>query len=81
MAILMAIMLYTGSKALQFLSVPVFTIFKNLSIIIVAYGETKVFGGHVTTLMLMSFCLMVGLMSSLVNSLVFSVGRLEHYRR
>jgi GDP-mannose transporter len=57
-AILMAVMLYTGSKALQYLSVPIFTIFKNLSIILVAYGETRVFGGRVTSLMLGSFMLM-----------------------
>ncbi len=55
----MAVMLFTGTKSLQFLSVPVFTIFKNLTIIIVAYAETNVFGGHVTRLMLASFLLMV----------------------
>lgn len=58
-ALLMAIMLYTGSKALQYLSVPVFTIFKNLAIILVAYGESRVFGGRVTALMLVSFGMMV----------------------
>lgn len=58
-ALLMATMLYTGSKSLQFLTVPVFTIFKNLSIILVAYSESKVFGNKVTPLMLLSFGLMV----------------------
>lgn len=58
-SVLMAVMLYTGSKSLQYLSVPVFTIFKNLSIILVAYAESKVFGGTVTGLMLVSFSLMV----------------------
>jgi GDP-mannose transporter len=52
-------MIYTGAKALQFLSVPVYTIFKNLSIIVVAYGELLWFGGQVTHLMLLSFGLMV----------------------
>lgn len=56
---LMAGMLYTGSKALQYLSVPIVTIIKNLSIILIAYGETKVFGGHVTRMMLVSFGMMV----------------------
>lgn len=33
-------MIYTGSKSLQFLSIPVYTIFKNLTIILIAYGMT-----------------------------------------
>ena len=41
-------MIYTSAKALQFLSVPVYTIFKNLTIILIAYGEVLWFGGSVT---------------------------------
>jgi len=52
-------MIYTGSKALQFLSVPVYTIFKNLTIILIAYGEVLWFGGSVTPMTLVSFGLMV----------------------
>lgn len=52
-------MIYTGSKALQFLSIPVYTIFKNLTIIITAYGEVLWFGGSVTRLSLFSFGLIV----------------------
>ncbi|OGM42453.1 GDP-mannose transporter 1 [Aspergillus bombycis] len=52
-------MIYTGSKALQFLSIPVYTIFKNLTIILIAYGEVLWFGGSVTGLTLFSFGLMV----------------------
>lgn len=52
-------MIYTGTKALQFLSVPVYTIFKNLTIIVIAYGEVLWFGGSVTPLTLLSFALMV----------------------
>ncbi|KAG0156665.1 GDP-mannose transporter 1 [Penicillium digitatum] len=52
-------MIYTGSKALQFLSIPVYTIFKNLTIILIAYGEVLWFGGSVTNLTLFSFGLMV----------------------
>lgn len=52
-------MIYTGAKALQYLSVPVYTIFKNLTIIVIAYGEVLWFGGSVTPLALLSFGLMV----------------------
>ncbi|KAF8633246.1 hypothetical protein AX15_001441 [Amanita polypyramis BW_CC] len=51
--------IYTGSKSLQFLSIPVYTIFKNLTIILIAYGEVLWFGGRVTTLTLVSFLFMV----------------------
>ncbi|OKL62383.1 GDP-mannose transporter 1 [Talaromyces atroroseus] len=58
-------MIFTGSKALQFLSIPVYTIFKNLTIILIAYGEVLWFGGSaVTGLTLFSFGLMV--LSSLI---------------
>jgi len=52
-------MIYTGAKALQFLSIPVYTIFKNLTIILIAYGEVLWFGGSVTGMTLFSFGLMV----------------------
>ncbi|KAJ2162198.1 GDP-mannose transporter into the lumen of the Golgi [Coemansia sp. RSA 552] len=68
-----AMMLYTGGKALEYLNVPLFTVFKNLTIIAVAYGEKWVFQAAVTPLMLVSFGLMV--MSSLVgawNDLTFT---------
>ncbi|KAK9696069.1 GDP-mannose transporter into the lumen of the Golgi [Basidiobolus ranarum] len=64
-SILMSIMLYTGGKSLQFLRVPLFTIFKNLTIILVAYGEKIMFRIPVTNWMLMSFILMI--LSSLVG--------------
>ncbi|KAF1835061.1 GDP-mannose transporter [Decorospora gaudefroyi] len=51
-------MIYTSTKSLQFLSVPVYTIFKNLTIIVIAYGEVLWFGGKVTQLLLLSFGLM-----------------------
>lgn len=44
---------------MQYLSVPVYTIFKNLTIIVIAYGEVLWFGGSVTPLALLSFGLMV----------------------
>ncbi|KAH8553613.1 triose-phosphate transporter family-domain-containing protein [Umbelopsis sp. PMI_123] len=52
-------MIYTGSKALQYLRIPIYTIFKNLTIILIAYGEVFWFGSHVTQMMLVSFVLMV----------------------
>jgi GDP-mannose transporter len=52
-------MIYTSTKALQFLSVPVYTIFKNLTIIVIAYGEVLWFGGSVTASALLAFGLMV----------------------
>ncbi|KAL8724893.1 MAG: hypothetical protein Q9181_006636 [Wetmoreana brouardii] len=52
-------MIFTSTKALQFLSIPVYTIFKNLTIILIAYGEVLWFGGTVTGMALFSFGLMV----------------------
>ncbi|KAI8083070.1 uncharacterized protein BX664DRAFT_339760 [Halteromyces radiatus] len=52
-------MIYTGSKSLQYLRIPIYTIFKNLTIILIAYGEVLWFGGVVTEQMLLSFGLMV----------------------
>ncbi|KAF4919284.1 ATP-dependent RNA helicase DBP9 [Colletotrichum viniferum] len=58
-SLLLVSMIYTGNKALQFLSVPVYTIFKNLTTIVIAYGEVLLFGAKVTPLAFLSFCLMV----------------------
>lgn len=52
-------MIYTSTKALKFLSIPVYTIFKNLTIILIAYGEVLWFGGSVSSMALLSFGLMV----------------------
>lgn len=61
---LLVVVIYTGSKALQFLTIPVYTIFKNLAIILIAYGEVIWFNGSVSGLTLVSFGLMV--LSSLI---------------
>ncbi|KAK4992064.1 GDP-mannose transporter into the lumen of the Golgi [Elasticomyces elasticus] len=58
-SVLLIGMIYTSTKALQFLSIPVYTIFKNLTIILIAYGEVLWFGGSVTGMALFSFGLMV----------------------
>ena len=52
-------MIYTGTWALKYLSIPVYTIFKNLTIILIAYGEVLWFGGSVSRMALFSFGLMV----------------------
>ena len=70
-------MIYTGSKALQYLSIPVYTIFKNLTIIITAYGEVLWFGGSVTRLTLFSFGLIV--LSSVVAAWADIQHALESY--
>ncbi|CAO1623722.1 unnamed protein product [Sympodiomycopsis kandeliae] len=56
---LLVLTIWTGSKALQYLNIPVYTIFKNLTIILIAYGEVIWFGGRVTMLAFFSFSLMV----------------------
>lgn len=56
---LLVLTIWTGSKALQYLNIPVYTIFKNLTIILIAYGEVIWFGGRVTMLTFFSFALMV----------------------
>ncbi|GLB43443.1 putative UDP-galactose transporter [Lyophyllum shimeji] len=58
-SVLLVSVIYTGSKSLQFLSIPVYTIFKNLTIILIAYGEVLWFDGRVTGLTFVSFILMV----------------------
>ncbi|KAH7122542.1 hypothetical protein B0J11DRAFT_342005 [Dendryphion nanum] len=65
-------MIYTGSKALKLLSIPVYTIFKNLTIILIAYGEVLWFGGSVTPMTLFSFGLMV------VSSLIAAWADIQH---
>ncbi|EJP67453.1 GDP-mannose transporter [Beauveria bassiana ARSEF 2860] len=59
LSVLLVGMIYSGAKSLQYLSVPVYTIFKNLTIIVIAYGENIFFGTKVSRLILVSFGLMV----------------------
>jgi len=65
-SLLLVSVIYTGSKSLQFLSIPIYTIFKNLTIILIAYGEVIWFDGRVTGLTFVSFVFMV--ISSIVAS-------------
>jgi GDP-mannose transporter len=52
-------MIYTGTWAIKFLSIPVYTIFKNLTIPLIAYGEVIWFNGAVTPMIIVAFGLMV----------------------
>jgi UDP-galactose transporter len=52
-------MIYTGARVLHYLSIPVYTIFKNLTIILIAYGEVLWFGGSVSPTSLFAFGLMI----------------------
>ncbi|KAI9832080.1 MAG: GDP-mannose transporter into the lumen of the Golgi [Phylliscum demangeonii] len=70
-------MTYTSTKALQYLSIPVYTIFKNLTIILIAYGEVLWFGGSVTGMALFSFGLMV--LSSLIAAWADIQHALQNY--
>lgn len=65
-SLLLVLMIFTSAKALQYISIPTYTIFKNLTIILIAYGEVLWFGGSVTALALLSFGLMVA--SSIVSA-------------
>ena len=65
-SLLLVLMIFTSAKALQYISIPTYTIFKNLTIILIAYGEVLWFGGSVTALALLSFGLMV--LSSVVSA-------------
>ncbi|ORX47942.1 hypothetical protein BCR36DRAFT_584635 [Piromyces finnis] len=62
----LVVMIYTGSKAVQYLPIPLYTIFKNITIILIAYGERLWFGGsRVSKPMFISFMLMI--LSSVVG--------------
>lgn len=74
MSLLLIAMIYTGSKTLQYLTVAMFTVFKNLTIIIVALGEERIFGSRISGLMWISFGLMVlGSIIGGMNDLSFNV--------
>ncbi|SCU88192.1 LANO_0D01376g1_1 [Lachancea nothofagi CBS 11611] len=66
-SLLLVAMIYTSSKALQHLAVPIYTIFKNLTIILIAYGEVLFFGGSVSAMELSAFVVMV--LSSVVATM------------
>ncbi|KAJ3072311.1 GDP-mannose transporter into the lumen of the Golgi [Podochytrium sp. JEL0797] len=59
-AFALVMMMYTGAQTLRYMSIPLFTIFKNLTIILIAYGELYFFNGAaITNMILSSFGLLV----------------------
>lgn len=87
---MLVFVIWTGSKALvrvpltqQYMDIPIYTIFKNLTIILIAYGEVIWFDGRITRLVFTSFVLMV--LSSVVAAwpdITRSVGApTQHPRR
>jgi GDP-mannose transporter len=65
-------MIYTGSKALQYLHISVVTVVKNLTIVFIAYGEKFAgIGSPVSPLMLTAFSMMVvGSLSAAWNDIL-----------
>lgn len=52
-------MVFTGTKALQLVSIPIYTILKKGVIIMVAVGETIWFNGSINALAVVSFMLVI----------------------
>eukprot|EP00124_Ichthyophonus_hoferi_P000771 Ihof_evm13s31 gene=Ihof_evmTU13s31 len=71
--ILFCLMLFTGTQSLMYLSIPIVTVFKNLTNIVVAYGDKYFYGQDVTKGVLISLILMVlGSLASGSTDLQFS---------
>ena len=58
-SLLLIVMIYTGSLSLKYLTVAMFTVFKNVAIIFTAFAESQVFGNRVSPLMMVSFIMIV----------------------
>ena len=52
------LMLYTGSKTITYLSIPVLTVFKNMTNLMIAFGDWYFFGQTVTPAIIGSFVVM-----------------------
>ncbi|KAI9340565.1 hypothetical protein BDR26DRAFT_861367 [Obelidium mucronatum] len=60
-SISLVLMIYTGATTLQHMSIDLFNVFKNMTLILMAYGEQIFFRGpKVTGLVLLSFGFMIG---------------------
>ncbi|KAJ3285978.1 hypothetical protein BCR33DRAFT_827491 [Rhizoclosmatium globosum] len=56
----LVLMIYTGGKAVKYMAISLFTVFKNLTIILIAYGEVTFFrGSPVTPLIFAAFCMLI----------------------
>ncbi|KAL8280192.1 hypothetical protein RQP46_007522 [Phenoliferia psychrophenolica] len=58
-SLVLVTVIYTSSKSLQCLSIYEYTIFKNLTLVVAAYGEIIWFGGFISRFKLYSFGLIV----------------------
>eukprot|EP00730_Choanoeca_flexa_P012503 TRINITY_DN4336_c0_g1_i1.p1 TRINITY_DN4336_c0_g1~~TRINITY_DN4336_c0_g1_i1.p1 ORF type:complete len:320 (+),score=61.25 TRINITY_DN4336_c0_g1_i1:140-1099(+) len=56
--IFFGLMLYTGSKTITYLSIPVLTVFKNMTNLFIAFGDWYFFGQTVTPGIIFSFGMM-----------------------
>eukprot|EP00045_Choanoeca_perplexa_P016583 m.224806 g.224806 ORF g.224806 m.224806 type:complete len:340 (-) comp17300_c0_seq2:80-1099(-) len=56
--IFFGLMLYTGSKTITYLSIPVLTVFKNMTNLFIAFGDWYFFDQTVTTAIIGSFAMM-----------------------
>lgn len=73
-SLLLIAMIYTGSVSLQYLTVAMFTVFKNVTIVFIAIAERSIFGNSITSLMWLSFSLIIS--SSIIGGyfdLVFNL--------
>ncbi|EDQ88935.1 uncharacterized protein MONBRDRAFT_25661 [Monosiga brevicollis MX1] len=69
--IFFGLMLYTGSKTITLLSIPVLTVFKNMTNLVIAFGDWYFFGQTVTPGIIGSFVMMT------VGSVLVSLYDLE----
>ena len=66
-------MLYSGSQTMRYLSIPLFTVFKNMTNLLIAYGDYHFFGNKVTRGVAACFGLMlVGSVLSAATDLEYS---------
>ncbi|KNC79488.1 hypothetical protein SARC_08121 [Sphaeroforma arctica JP610] len=57
--VLFCVMLYTGSQSLNYLTIPLVTVFKNLTNILIAYGDKHFYHQHVSTGVVLALILML----------------------
>eukprot|EP00042_Codosiga_hollandica_P024491 m.103348 g.103348 ORF g.103348 m.103348 type:complete len:323 (-) comp51568_c0_seq1:166-1134(-) len=57
--VLFAVMLFSGSKTLAYLSIPIVTVFKNMTNLLIAYGDWAWFGQTISRGVIISFLMMI----------------------
>lgn len=66
-SLLLVAMIYSGSKSLQFLPVSLFTVFKNITIVVIALIERQLMGNKTSRLAWISFAMIIG--SSVIGAM------------